>query len=1190
MTGLYAQEPLFVVTFWWGGLGFGVDPNSIFVKYCTSYAYRELTADEFPIDGGFAYGFLKSLTGFDTTMQIDGFGQVNQLSAEFIDYFGHFRYWMASRNIYTEVMVEVGLYFRDPESTPDEPKKGTIYKIFEGKVREPVSWNEADRTFKCDFVSETWFKNVGFVPYLDNIILQRFVSDPPIFDEEGEQQNIGAGVLVPYIDSERLLLQQNINSETWPQLFGRATDIPLRPIAQVPEFNIEDNVPCQYGWGRHFKGLVREAFVQNEDDLAFFDDAALVIPLDKNNKFFVAIERDYVDYPYQWPADYTPPTPFYQPRVPERSVFLNNYQSMNPVLPYRMMTVDIESEGEIIRCAGYLIDRFFVIPDLAYFNMPLDSNIPCSKVHQSYENPDYILWYDYNSPAAAGQLTPAQLAFAAGPTPTQWIDRPDYEPNLLKLASVKVVVGEEVSSGGSTISYDTYYPDDIDIAIGWYFIYDANVYVVTEILGEHGLRFTPALPDGILIEANAQIDFVPSDTPWLQGQYISFDAHIPKVIKSKTQGTDPSGNPLYINASGNLTTNANDRFGDANSIYNEVISQEDRQFVIYAKVALQVGAKLYLENMLMYNGVAADKILVGPTTTVTTISVVTGNLRLQVQSMDMRVEDKEQITKIINRTGSQRRLQYVVSQHTTQYMQKKYNKIATFYTIKANAVLRIVDWWASHTYVLTTEIGQNKEYLYPETIYPLWYFKVYIETLYAEVNGRPVPIIGPRSGQANELLPTDQYRRNDYFELQPVFLVIPTHRDTEVMHEYYEGIYYPTADSALLKWPDHVSITLYDTPFMLMLQALSANTQQIELKGTACNTLNNDEQIFKAVLENHTAYFYGDVSTLQTTAGEAYDPHGVAFAHQNMGVITESMDARIFLARLAWENAKHIQIRGNHAALVDFFKRYNPMIIFDADNIEAKSIQVEYIGFEDLITQYNAVLTDGSRWVIKSTQPITPYDYVAFWDITVGRDSATWRSKDVEILLNQTFRPDDFNLEVPLLDGYLKLSTTYPQFLAMQKPDPLANYPVEPPAWLQLLSLYPVEWTERTINSVLRWWLHFESRVWTIMTFTTYVDQNNQSFYLRAGDIVAINLEGPTVKMFEDEQPPSDLGAPILESGYPMERIDQTATNFNHDIIKYYTQSEDCSGLALVLATTLDPETWLITVKVLIPRTAEGLF
>jgi hypothetical protein len=115
------------------------------------------------------------------------------------------------------------------------------------------------------------------------------------------------------------------------------------------------------------------------------------------------------------------------------------------------------------------------------------------------------------------------------------------------------------------------------------------------------------------------------------------------------------------------------------------------------------------------------------------------------------------------------------------------------------------------------------------------------------------------------------------------------------------------------------------------------------------------------------------------------------------------------------------------------------------------------------------------------------------------------------------------------------------------------------------------------------------------MTFKTYVDEGNMSFYLRAGDIVAIQLDGPTVKLFEDEQPPQSIGVPALPSGYPMERINGTATNFDHSKVKYYSMNLDpapgqtwCSGRALVLSTSLDPEEWLITVKVLLPVTADG--
>jgi hypothetical protein len=117
------------------------------------------------------------------------------------------------------------------------------------------------------------------------------------------------------------------------------------------------------------------------------------------------------------------------------------------------------------------------------------------------------------------------------------------------------------------------------------------------------------------------------------------------------------------------------------------------------------------------------------------------------------------------------------------------------------------------------------------------------------------------------------------------------------------------------------------------------------------------------------------------------------------------------------------------------------------------------------------------------------------------------------------------------------------------------------------------------------------------MTFRTYVDEGNQAFYLRAGDLVAINLTGPTVKLFEDEQPPVTPGGPALISGYPMERIDGTATDFDHSKLQYYSMNLNpapgqkwCSGLALVLSTNLDPEEWLITVKVLLPITPEGTY
>ena len=1205
MAGLYAQEPLFVVTFWWGGFGFSVDPNSPYVRYCTSYAYRELTSEEFPLPNGFAYGFLKSLTGFSTELQIDGFGQVNQLSAEFIDYFGHFRFWMASRNIYTDIMVEVGLYFRNPDSTPDNPLKGTLYKVFEGKIREPVVWNEADRTFKCDFVSDTWFKNIGYMPSLENILLQRFVPDPPVYRDTEDGKiitNEGAGSYQPYIDTERLLLQQNINTEVWPQLFGRATDIPVTPIANTPEFEVADDVPCRFGWGREYKELVRQAFVQNPDDLdAIFDNAALVIPLDENNQFFMAIERDYTDFHYTYPPEPEYPGGPYQPHVPERTVVLNNYQSMDTTLPFNMMTVDIETEGEIVRCAGYMIDKFFVVPnggpgqETKFFNLQVaETPISCSKVHQCYENPEYVLWLDYNSPTAAGKLTPAQQIIAAGPMPPQWVSRPDYVPNLLKLNSTEVVVATRTNPGGSSLEYDKYYTVDDEIGIGWYFVYNGNIYVVTlaPIPGGRYLEFSPALPNDMSIEVGTQIDIISGNTPWLQNQYISFNVVIttPNYNYSE-QSRDENGNLLYLQ-SGNITTNVTDRYGNSNAPYPKVISSTERQLVVYARVNLQMGPYLYLEGMTLSIGKEARNILISENAKVTTISVVTGNLPLQATSMSLRVQDYRK-----NKRGSkrQRRLGYRTRDKKSPYTNRNYLEVTPHYTIRANAKMRIVDWWASHTYPVTTDIGQVLEPVYPDTLRPLWYFQVYLEAIWAYVNGRPVPLLGPRSGKAGENLPTDQYRRNDYFELKPELLLIPTHRDPGEMHEYYGGIYYPSSSSSLLIWPNHVSITLYPTPFNLMLQSLAANAQQVELRAAACNTLNSDEIIFKEVLENHTPYFYQDISTLKTADGYDYDIYGLAFQHQNMGVLTESMDVREFLAKLAWENAKHIQIRGQYAGLVDFFKEYNPMIIFDMNNIDAKSITLEYVSFEDLITQFNVTMTNGALWVMKGATPFGPFDYSTLKGAAVGYDLNTWKMKDIQILLNQTFRPDDLNMDVPLLDGYVKLSNLYPQFLLPQKPWPASNYPVDAPEWLLNMPQYPVEWAERSINSVLHWWLHYESRVWTIMTFKTYVDESNTSFYLRAGDIVAFNLEGPTVKLFEDEQPPATPSGPALPSGYPMEKIDGIATNYDHSKIEYYSMNLDpepgqkyCSGRALVLSTNLDPEEWLITVKVLLPITAEG--
>jgi hypothetical protein len=385
----------------------------------------------------------------------------------------------------------------------------------------------------------------------------------------------------------------------------------------------------------------------------------------------------------------------------------------------------------------------------------------------------------------------------------------------------------------------------------------------------------------------------------------------------------------------------------------------------------------------------------------------------------------------------------------------------------------------------------------------------------------------------------------------------------------------------------------------MMLQALAANGQQVELQANACNTLNSDEKIFQAVLENHTAYFYGQVSALPTSTGYPYDPQQLTFEHQSMGCITETMDVREFLARLAWENAKHIQIRGQYAMLVDFFKAYNPMIIFNADNIDAKSITLEYVPFEDLVTQYNIILTNGKKWSIKAPTPFGPFDYSTLKNAAIGRDLDTWKAKEVKMLMNQTFRPDDFNMTLPLLDGYIHLSNLYPYFLAPQKIDPLQEYfgaaHVPPPAWIMEMPVIPVEWNEKSVCSVLKWWLHYESRVWTVMTFKTYIDQNNMLFYLRAGDIVAFDLQGPTVKLFEDEQPPEINGVPLLKgTGYPMERINGIATTFDHSKVEYYSMKQNqqgeytCSGRALVLSTSLDPEEWLITVKVLLPVAAGG--
>jgi hypothetical protein len=378
-------------------------------------------------------------------------------------------------------------------------------------------------------------------------------------------------------------------------------------------------------------------------------------------------------------------------------------------VPAKMMIVDVESEGETIRCGGYLIDRFFVIPSLDYFNMPLnDSPIPCTKVHQCYENPDYVLWYDYNSPAAAGKLTSDQQAFAAGPIPPRWIDRPDYEPNLLRLPSVKIVVAEKTAGGGDTLIFDNYYKtEDSVIGEGWYFIYDAQIYVVTAapIPGGRTLGFSPALPAKLTIEAGMQLDICPGNTPWLQGQYISFNVHFKWPIYNYQQQarTPDTGDLLYLESNGNITTNAKDRYGNTNLPYYTITGYSEKDSVLYAKVAQQLGSKIYIENMVNELNIDASKWLMSPNSTVSYITTVTGNLRLMPHNMTMRIggkqawQDTTQTAKAMNQVGDQRRLQYVVSEQTTTYAQKRYNQIAPCYLIRANSKLRVIDWWASHT-------------------------------------------------------------------------------------------------------------------------------------------------------------------------------------------------------------------------------------------------------------------------------------------------------------------------------------------------------------------------------------------------------------------------------------------------------------------------------------------------------------
>lgn len=1155
----FGVEPMLVVTFWYGGIAFNAFPNTPYVKYSTSYAFNEISEPEFPVENGFAYGFMQSLTGLDTVEHTGGFGTVSQVNASFTDYFGHFLYWMRNCNLYSQMMVDIHIYFRNPDSTEAVPLRGTWYKIFEGRLRDPISWSEGNRIFSCTISNEPFSKDIGYSPSIDQTVLQRFISDPPLFNQDGIQTNVGAGHTEPYIDTERLLLQTHLNNEqVWPQLFGYCDDFVLKPIAKIPEFEVNEYVPCRPGYGRHFADLVRPAFVSTEA-ADIFDTALLVIPLDENNVYLLKIAED---------AEY-----------PGRAIYLDTYQSNNPGLLPHEMTVDIENDGDTIRCTGFLIDHFFAV---TRFNVPLYNNIPCMRPPEKKENPEFVDWMRCQSMRGTGELSQKGEIFAASSPPLRYTDREDNDRNMLLLKHSLVTLNEASASGMSSIYVSKYYPAQALPQTGWYFTYMGAVYVVETVEGSEAsidftINFLPALPLNAGMPKDYQIVLCPPDTPWLQGQCIAMQVRTetPIYLEPLVQETNAQGRPLYTNpTSGTDTTEPYDAFGLPNRIkYKSRTETVDR--VLFAKVAHQEGPKIYYECTV--NAQNMDAHTWTTNSIISSIQTVTGNLVLAPESMELRVRDQDQVVRNSINSTDRKKIQYIQNPNgQTTYAKAQCNIFEPYYTILPGAKVRLVDWWATSTYVVSTNISSNLQQVYPDTLLPFWYFPIYIDRVWAKVNGQPIPILGPT--QYHDTAAGDQYFRNDYFELD-VNMFLPTYRLTDEMSAYYNSVYYPTGGSSLLRWPNHTSITLYNTPFLMMLQSM-LGSDQIELHCSAFNDLNTDEKIFQAVIQWHTMYYYGTFGQdIRAYDGSLYDPHLIPFAHQSMGVVTEKIKPEELLAQLAFENAKSIQIRGNTAYLVDRFKGYTPRIIFDGSNIDERSISLEYVPMSEIITRYLITLPKGRLWTITAKDRMGPFDLADFRSLLIGRDlSMAHVDRQIQIKFNQTFIPDDFNMDLPLFDGYIAVNSDYQYFIK----------PTYPPLrttvdWLNF-DQYPLEFRQRTLNACMHWWLQYQSKVWTIMTFKTYVDKESLSFYIYAGDIVAVNLEGPTVKMLTDERNP-DLGY-----AYPFDNIDGPATSFDHDRIKYYSKGDQYSGRALVLSTSLDPNEWLVTVKLLLPVTPHGVF
>jgi hypothetical protein len=176
-----------------------------------TYTYYSTVEFDF-IDGEVCYPYINSVSGLENIARTDKFGEYISTEVSFSDTLGHFKEKVDTIEILDKA-VEATVYLfvnADPDDFGFTKSINQMLELNKGVISDLV-WDESDRVLDMTITSDFNIEDVGFIPR------RTFVDDS---------------------DPDAFYMQNYMNEEMWPHVFGSVKNMLLTKLVDVPKGKI----------------------------------------------------------------------------------------------------------------------------------------------------------------------------------------------------------------------------------------------------------------------------------------------------------------------------------------------------------------------------------------------------------------------------------------------------------------------------------------------------------------------------------------------------------------------------------------------------------------------------------------------------------------------------------------------------------------------------------------------------------------------------------------------------------------------------------------------------------------------------------------------------------------------------------------------------------------------------------------